>query len=127
MPKREAAIAKMSKYLLSGAEMLQDSCPDCKVPLIREKNSKNPPFCAGCGKKVVYASESEVKQIEQEFTSRNHISQVFNNLEAILLGKLEYLGNQAAAANQKELEEIVRLMNSILDLIERLKKQTKIN
>ncbi|MHA1992345.1 MAG: Sjogren's syndrome/scleroderma autoantigen 1 family protein, partial [Candidatus Hodarchaeales archaeon] len=28
----------MSKYLLSGARMLQVSCPDCNIPLIQEKN-----------------------------------------------------------------------------------------
>ena len=34
----EIALKNMSKYLLQGAEMLKDSCPNCNVPLLKFKD-----------------------------------------------------------------------------------------
>lgn len=122
MSDQDAALSKMSKYLLSGSEMLQDSCPDCLIPLLKSKDGTI--FCASCGRKVIYASEAEADNIEQNFTSQELSGQIYHQLEAILLGKLDFLTNQAAAnAELKELDELLGLIERVLSILDQVKKQ----
>jgi len=120
MSDREAALAKMSKHLLSGAEMLQDSCPDCNVPLLRDH--ENNIFCASCGRKVIYASGAEAEKLEQDISSKEIGNQVFTQTEAILFGKLENLANQIATTTEDNLANVLELMDQTLTIIERLKR-----
>lgn len=120
MSNKEAALAKMSKYLLSGAKMERDNCPDCNIPLLRDH--ENNVFCANCGRKVVYASEAEAEQLEKDYYSKEFGNQVFTQVEAILFGKLEYLANQIATTTEDNLAEFLQLIDQILTIIERLKR-----
>jgi len=51
-------VRRMAELIKSGATMLSENCPDCKVPLFRLKGEV---FCPNCGRRVLLVrSEEEV-------------------------------------------------------------------
>jgi uncharacterized Zn finger protein (UPF0148 family) len=112
----------MSKYLLSGARMLQVSCPDCNIPLIQEKNNKKI-FCANCLKKVEYVNNKEEAQmLEEKFTSSVTSKPILTELEAILTGKLQNLSTKIASeSNLDNLDHLLDTTSKILKNLEILK------
>lgn len=113
--KKDIALKKMSKYLLQGAEMLTESCPDCDVPLIVNKKT-NRIFCAGCNQTYqIQGSEQKQNQKLQNETSPDGIE----NAEAVLLGKLDLIINQLASKNfemKTELEILDLILSNLLKI-----------
>ena len=104
----QADMEKMSKLLLSGATMLKESCPDCKIPLFKQDGKI---FCPQCEREAVYVkNDSEVKQLVQKLSLEESTLQ----LREILTGKLNYLTTQLASS------ENMQEMLNILDVIEKI-------
>lgn len=111
---REIALRNMSKYILQGAEMLKDSCPNCHVPLLKLKGKT---FCGGCNKEVVYATEETAQEIEHKMTYDSESKTIIRTTETILLGKLENVTNQMIAQQKEELQQSLELIDQIMSLL----------
>ena len=109
-------IKKMSTLLLSGATMLADSCPDCNVPLFKQKNRI---FCPKCGRDAIFASsDNEIKTIEHSQSRKD--TQVI--LQDVLLGKINFLTQKLASSETfEEVQRIVELLDKIIDLLLKMK------
>ncbi len=108
-------MAKMSKLLLSGATMLSDSCPDCKIPLFK-KNERV--FCPQCERKAVYIKDdNEIKQIEQKYS----LGEATDQLRDVLTGKITLLTNQLASAdNPQEISDTLEIIEKILKILQQI-------
>ena len=119
---REKSLKNMSKYLLQGAEMLKDSCPNCNVPLLKLKDKV---FCGGCNKEVIFATEESINEIEDKLIYETESKNIFSNTETILLGKLENITNLIINQQKEELKQSLELMEKILALLLQLKEFKK--
>lgn len=110
-------IKQMSTLLLSGATMLADSCPDCNVPLFKQKDRI---FCSKCGRDAIFAkSDNEIKTIEHSQSRKE--TQVI--LQDILIGKINFLAQKLASSETfEEIERIIELLDKIIDLLLKMKK-----
>jgi len=112
---KDQALKNMSKYLLAGAEMLRESCPDCNVPLL--KNKKNGKiFCGSCKRKAIISEKGKNKNALE--SSENQ--KILNSAEIILFGKLEQIANQIASKKVNDLKNDLELMNFILKMIRKI-------
>ena len=104
-------IQQMSTLLLSGATMLADSCPDCKVPLFKKNENI---FCPKCGRKAVFvSSDDEVKQIEQAHS----FSETREMVQDILTGKINFIAQKLADCEEmEEMKNILQIMDILLDI-----------
>jgi UPF0148 protein len=104
-------IKRMSTLLLSGATMLADSCPDCKVPLFKKKNNI---FCPKCGRKAVFvSSDDEAKQIEHAHS----FSETREMVQDILTGKINFITQKLADCEEmEEMKNILQILDMLLDL-----------
>ena len=113
--RKDSQLSRMSGLLLSGATMLGDACPDCKVPLFKKKDKI---FCPQCERKAVYAKDDkEIRQIEQNFSLEESISQ----LKDILTGKMNFLANQLASEDDPQsILPILEMIDKILVIIQKM-------
>ncbi len=118
----EIALKNMSKYLLQGAEMLKDSCPNCHVPLLKLKDKM---FCGGCNKEVVYATEEDAQEIEHKMTYNTESKSIIRNTETMLLGKLENITNHMINQQKEELYQSLENMDKILSLLLKIREFQK--
>ncbi len=107
----------MSSLLLSGAILLNESCPDCNIPLF-QKNDKI--FCSSCNRRVFYVtSENQANQISQA----EDVKMTFNDLQAVLQGKLGWLITKIPEEQDlDELERIFKSIKLILDLFKQIRE-----
>ena len=65
-----AAIKRMAELLKSGARMLNEVCPTCKVPLFRLRSGEV--TCPSCGQRymIVGSDEEELRAYEEIAISR---------------------------------------------------------
>ena len=108
-------LSKMGKLLLSGATMLNESCPDCKIPLFKKEGKI---FCPQCERKAIYAKDdNEKRQIEQNLSLEEATSQ----LRDILTGKLTFLANQLASSDDlKSINQLLQSIEKVLEIIRRI-------
>lgn len=113
---REDQIKEMSRLLLSGATLLNDSCPDCKVPLFQKGETI---FCSSCGRKAVYASsDAEAEQIAQS----TDLGRTLTDLQSVLQGKLErLLQNLSQEDDLIDIEKLLKVIGALLDLLHSLR------
>ncbi len=113
-----ADITKMSQLLLTGSTMLAEICPDCNVPLF--KKDKNI-FCPKCNRKAIFVSSNdEVKKIEHIHS----FSEVKEQLQDFLTGKLNYLSQKLAASESfSEMKEVLQLIELIIDIEQKLREK----
>ncbi len=104
-------IKQMSTLLLSGATMLADSCPDCKVPLFKKNENT---FCPKCGRKAVFvSSDDEVREIEHAYS----FSETREIIQDILTGKLTYIAQKLADCEDfEEMKIILEILDLLLNL-----------
>ncbi|MHA1954436.1 MAG: Sjogren's syndrome/scleroderma autoantigen 1 family protein [Candidatus Heimdallarchaeaceae archaeon] len=112
---RKSELSQMSSLLLSGATMLGEACPDCKVPLFKKNDNI---FCPQCERKAVYAKDkTEIRQIEQNLSLEESILQ----LREILTGKMNFLANQLASADEpQQIMTILEMIEKILQIIQKM-------
>lgn len=119
---KDVALKNMSKYLLQGATMLQDSCPNCGVPLLKLKDKI---FCGGCNKEVIYATEESVQELENKITYDTESKTILRNTETILLGKLENINNKIINQQGEELLQSLEILEKLLSLLQLVKEFNK--
>ena len=107
----------MSRLLLSGATMLAESCPDCKVPLFKRGDNI---FCPKCGRKAIYAeSNEEVKQIHHE----ELLKETKELVQDVLIGKINYIAKKLVEVeNFDEIKTLNQLLDEILGTLNHIKK-----
>lgn len=112
---QKANLSRMSKLLLSGATMLDKTCPDCNIPLFKKNDEI---FCPQCERKAVYAKdETEIRQIEQNISLEGSYSQ----LRDILIGKMTFLSNQMASLDDPQsISQLLELIERIIELIQKI-------
>ena len=76
---KEQQLKNLSKYFLQGAELLQDSCRNCGVPLLKLKCKI---FCGGCNKEVIYATEETADELEHKITYNSESKTIFRTTES---------------------------------------------
>jgi len=108
-------LARMSNLLLSGATMLDEACPDCKIPLFKKNDSI---FCPQCKRKAVYAKDdAEIRQIEQNLS----LGEATSQLKDILTGKMNFLANQLASTDDpQQIMPILEMIEKILVIIQKI-------
>jgi uncharacterized Zn finger protein (UPF0148 family) len=112
----------MSKYLLSGAKMLQISCPNCNIPLVQEKDNPRI-FCANCLKEAKYVSdEKEAESLEEKLTYSVTSKSILTELENILTGKLQNISIKIASESDlNDLNHLLDTTSKILNNLQILK------
>ena len=116
---KDISLQNLSKYLLQGAEMLRDSCPNCNVPLLKLKGKI---FCGSCNKEVIYATEESVQEIETKLTYETESKSIVRSTETVLLGKLENVTNQLPNQQGEELLTSLEIIEKIFILLEKIRE-----
>ncbi|MFX1537799.1 MAG: Sjogren's syndrome/scleroderma autoantigen 1 family protein [Promethearchaeota archaeon] len=116
MAQKNDQVRQMSQLLLKGATMLQESCPDCKVPLFKFKDQT---FCPSCKKKVIFAkSDTEAEKIQT--SSSNEL--IIQQLEAHLYGKIErYSQDLMMSEKLSDISQILQVIDQILSALLKIK------
>ena len=104
---------KAAEMLLKGASLLAEPCPYCKgVRVLKNGNA----FCVNCGK------EPEKKEIDTSHENDYDKKSNDSNYLEILENKLRYLSKELELEkNHKKQEEILKSLNSLVDIINKLK------
>lgn len=119
---KELALKNMSKFLLQGAEMLRQSCPNCEVPLLKNKNDDSI-FCGGCGNEVMLNNQvphNSIKLKSKTFQSME-FDGISKSIEVILYGKLENIANTIAGKDPVDIGHDLELMKNILEIIGKIR------
>jgi UPF0148 protein len=114
MGEEKAVIARMAALLKSGATMLNELCPACKVPLFRLKTGEV--ICPSCGQRFVLVSSDE-----EEIRARAALT--LRNLEATVIEKIEFLRRKVAEA--ESLDELIdsgRALATFLQVLEQARR-----
>ncbi len=113
--RKKSELSRMSGLLLSGATMLGEACPDCKVPLFKKNENI---FCPQCERKAIYVKDkTEMRQIEQNLSLDESTLQ----LREILTGKMNFLANQLASADApQQIMPILEMIEKILLIIQKI-------
>lgn len=125
-------ISEAVELLYKGAKMLSYYCPECKVPLFKDKDRI---FCPSCKRDVVF--ESDIHQLKQDvdiktnqdrLLSKNAIQTTYqtiqpNELEKVFKDAISSLALKLRSVEDTEnLKEIVELIDKLTNLIEKLKR-----
>jgi len=122
-------ISEAVELLYKGAKMLSYYCPECKVPLFKDKDRV---FCPSCKRDVVFESDDKFKYVKQDLKVENRvefgekeIKQVIqsNELEEVFKDAISNLALKLKNVEDTEnLKEIVELIDKLTNLIEKLKR-----
>jgi UPF0148 protein len=112
--KRDADVKRMAELLKTGAIMMAEFCPDCKVPIFRLTSGEM--ICPSCGRRVVFAKSSEAEKVATQTSAALELEGVLQ--KKILLMKERIEGTD----DPKELESISRSLSSLLDSLEKVRK-----
>ncbi|MEM2739653.1 MAG: Sjogren's syndrome/scleroderma autoantigen 1 family protein [Candidatus Bathyarchaeia archaeon] len=115
MAMRDADFKRMAELLKLGASMLNESCPECKVPLFKLKEDV---FCPLCNRKfILVKSDEELSKATADLSLRS--------LEKIAVSKLEELGDLVSATTNPDKQfELVSLISMWLDVLGKLRSLT---
>jgi len=112
-------IRKMAELLKSGGTMLKESCPQCTSPLFRRPSGDI--YCVNCNRKVV------IVETEEE-AAKATTPTTLASLEETILFKLQHLEQEIRDEKKTEnLQGLVSLINSYLDVLERVRKARKVD
>ncbi len=113
-------ISKMADMLRAGATMLSITCPQCNTPLFKYKGEI---YCANCDKVVKIVKGDEAAQAEEAQRAPIDLS----GLEDTILEKVRNLS--VVMQQEKDLdnlEHIIKNLILLVDLLERVKRVSKI-
>ncbi len=106
----EELTKKAAEMLLKGATLLSEPCPYCKGVRVMKKGQA---LCISCGR------QPEKRDISQTSQSESHIP-----IEKTLRKKLELLSKELEEEENHEKQQIIlKTINSLLETIEKVKKQ----
>lgn len=122
-------ISEAVELLYKGAKMLSYYCPECKVPLFKDKDRV---FCPSCKRDVVFESDDKFKYVKQDVKEENKVEFREKVKQAIQSNELkeevfkDAISNLALKLKNVEdtenLKEIVELIDKLINLIEKLKR-----
>ncbi|RLE61201.1 MAG: hypothetical protein DRJ49_02935 [Thermoprotei archaeon] len=114
---RENLIKKMASLLKAGATMLADVCPVCSTPLFKLKGGEI--VCPKCERRVyLVKSDREKALLERDL--------FLDAIEDTLMLKISELRDlMESAVSIERLEEYIRLMNELLDALEKVRRMTR--
>lgn len=115
-------IDKLASMLLAGGKMLSRHCPECKTPLFKYMDRVICPICKG---EVVRREKTDSKEDIKVRKEDNERSDEYDStLKKIIRNKLTQLEDKLADEDDpKKVDEILKAINSTLDVLERLKKR----
>jgi UPF0148 protein len=115
MAVKDADFKRMAELLKLGASMLNESCPECKVPLFKLKGDV---FCPLCNRKFILVKS------EEEF-NRAAVDLSLRSLEKIAISKLEELVDLVSMIGNPDKQfELVSLISMWLDVLGKLRNLT---
>jgi len=107
----------MADLLRQGSTLTELACPACASPLFRLKSGGL--WCGRCEKKVIV-----VKEGEDEAKAASSIA--FENLEAVLLTKVQAVQNRIEhEENPEELQKLNTVLSGLLENLEKIRKAKK--
>ncbi|MEM0093823.1 MAG: Sjogren's syndrome/scleroderma autoantigen 1 family protein [Thermofilum sp.] len=110
MGEDKTTISRMALLLKSGATMLNELCPACRVPLFKLKTGDV--LCPSCGQRFLLVSSDEEEM-------RARASLTLQALETTILEKIELLRMKAAGAESiEELVDVGRALATYLQVLE---------
>ena len=111
---RDEKVSKMANILLAGGKMLSSHCPKCGSPMFEFRGKT---LCPICSEEEVTTEEKPKEKIEP--VKKPSIDRIEN----ILLKKLDELADQLEKeASPRSMSEILNLMKSTLEVLERIRK-----
>ena len=111
----EGTVRRMAELLKSGASMLSEVCPECKVPLFRMGREV---FCPSCGKRVILVKRGED---ESKYLLLSTLVSVRRTLDM----KVRELNDMIAVEKDLDLlEREVEVLNRILHALELISRLT---
>ena len=119
---RKHNIKRMADLLKSGATMLSQVCPQCRVPLFKLRTGEI--ICPSCGTRYYIVSDTREE-------TKALIDATIERLERTIMNKLNIL-NDILRGSPNQSEEMMVIDNLIkwleaLERIERIKRYTKIS
>lgn len=113
-------VTKMADILRSGATMLSITCPQCNTPLFKYKGEI---YCANCNRKVKILKDEGAEPAKAEASELTGLAQ----LEIIVLDKIDLIvANLKTEADLYKLERLAKQLALWLDILERLRRISKI-
>jgi UPF0148 protein len=104
----------MAELLQSGATMLSQTCPDCRIPLFKLTSGET--LCPGCNRRAVFAKATEVEKVRAETESSEE-------LEAVVIAKADKIKSlMAKTDNPDTLEKLAKTLMVLFDLLDRVRK-----
>jgi UPF0148 protein len=116
MNQKETVTKKMAELLKAGNVMLNDFCPDCKVPLFKLKDGKI--ICPSCNRTVIY-----VKYGEEEIAK--HYQTIDITMNSVIKKITELTYSIIDEIDEKKLKLKISLINDLLDAYDKLLKIKK--
>jgi len=111
---REDLVKRMSELLKSGASMLSELCPECKVPLFRLKGGRI--ICPKCGKSV-FLVRDEVDE------ARVLVDVAVLDLQRTICERLRLVSSKLMSASSVEEEKkLGELAVTYLEALERIRR-----
>ncbi len=110
----QAMLRRMADMLRTGATMLTETCPECKVPLFRLKTGEV--ICPSCNRRVYIVKEGEEVKVMGSF--------VMAELERTLYSKLRDL--DMALRGEKDPDKMYELSRAIIACLEALERIRKL-
>jgi uncharacterized Zn finger protein (UPF0148 family) len=133
--KKEETLKKISRELLKGSILLQESCPACKMPLVLQKNKNNPKkqqmWCISCDMPVIRESEIQNHMLRANARKTGGSSNItisdlvgLDGLISIVTGKLESqiqkLAEEEELAILKARTEVAERLANLLRMLREL-------
>jgi len=107
-------LKRMAELLKTGASMLEEACPQCGSPLF--KLTSGEVYCAKCDRKVLIVKSDE--EVPSALTPM-----ALSTLEETLTVNLQRLEKAVRAETSPEaLEGLLKLVNSHLEALERIRR-----
>lgn len=102
----DVVVKKMASMLKSGAAMLEQLCPTCKVPLFKTKSGEV--TCPSCGQRfVIVSSDEEELEVKGNF--------VLQELEQAAVSKLAQVTSSLMSA--QDYSEVSEALDTALNLL----------
>lgn len=103
-------ISRMASLLKSGAAMLNELCPACRVPLFKLRTGEV--ICPSCGQRFLIVSSDEEE-------TRARASLTLQALEMTVIEKVEFLRRKIASAESvEELMDVGKTLATYLQVLE---------
>ncbi|MCC6012790.1 MAG: hypothetical protein LM593_00210 [Candidatus Verstraetearchaeota archaeon] len=112
---RNEVIKRSAELLRAGATMLNECCPECKIPLFKLKGGEV--ICPSCERKVIFVkTDEEEKELLEVLKS--------SQLEEEISKKIEDIRRKIVNSNDpEEIERLAKTLSTLIDLKEKIRRK----